>query len=82
MAGRETPATQAARDAGVPFTVHEYRRDPRADPYAGEAADTLGLDPHRIFKTLVVNVGDAGGISLLGRRRALATYVDGRAVGA
>ena len=113
MAGRETPATRAAKAAGVAHTVHEYRHDPRAESYAGEAAEALGLDPRRVFKTLVVSVGDdlavavvgaadqldlravgkraamadtgraervtgyvAGGISPLGQRKRLPTYVD------
>jgi Cys-tRNA(Pro)/Cys-tRNA(Cys) deacylase len=59
MAGRETPATRAARAAGVRFAVHEYRHDPSADSYALEAAEALALDPARVFKTLVVTVEDA-----------------------
>ena len=58
MPARETPATRAARSAGVDFTVHEYRHDARAESYALEAAEALGLDPERVFKTLVVAVGD------------------------
>ena len=58
MPARETPATRAARSAGVEFTVHEYRHDARAESYALEAAEALGLDPERVFKTLVVAVGD------------------------
>jgi Cys-tRNA(Pro)/Cys-tRNA(Cys) deacylase len=113
MAGRQTPATRAADAAGIAYTLHEYEHDPRAASYAGEAADVLGLDPERVFKTLVVSVEDdlavaivpaadqldlkavgkraamadparaekvtgyvAGGISPLGQRRALKTYVD------
>jgi Cys-tRNA(Pro)/Cys-tRNA(Cys) deacylase len=113
MAGRETPATRAAKAAGVAHTVHEYRHDPRAESYAGEAAEALGLDPRRVFKTLVVSVGDdlavaivpaadqldlrgvgkraamaetaraervtgyvAGGISPLGQRKRLPTFLD------
>ena len=55
MAGRETPATKALRAAGADFTVHEYEHDPRADSYALEAATALGLDPARVFKTLVAD---------------------------
>jgi Cys-tRNA(Pro)/Cys-tRNA(Cys) deacylase len=54
MASRETPATRAARAAGIEFTVHEYAHDPRADSYGLEAAEALGQDPAQVFKTLVV----------------------------
>jgi Cys-tRNA(Pro)/Cys-tRNA(Cys) deacylase len=55
MAARDTPATTAARRAGVAFAVHEYEHDPRAASYGLEAAAALGLDPARVFKTLVVD---------------------------
>ena len=55
MASRETPATRAARAAGIEFSVHEYAHDPRADSYGLEAAEALGQDPARVFKTLVVD---------------------------
>ena len=49
--------------AGVPHTVHEYRapeahgrdRD-RRPSYGVDAADALGIDPARVFKTLAVSV--------------------------
>jgi Cys-tRNA(Pro)/Cys-tRNA(Cys) deacylase len=55
MAGRETPATRAARKAGVAFSVHEYRHDPAAEAYGPEAAAALGINPARVFKTLIVD---------------------------
>lgn len=58
MAGRETPATRAAQAAGIRHAVHEYVHDPAADSYALEAAEALGLDAARVFKTLVVATGD------------------------
>src|SRR3954471_2768277 len=113
MAGRQTPATRAADAAGIAYTLHEYDHDPRAASYAGEAAEVLGLDPERVFKTLVVAVDDelavamvpaadqldlkavgkraaladtaraekvtgyvAGGISPLGQRKPLPTFLD------
>ena len=49
--------------AGVPHTVHEYRapeahgRDRERRPsYGVDAADALGIDPARVFKTLAVSV--------------------------
>jgi Cys-tRNA(Pro)/Cys-tRNA(Cys) deacylase len=55
MAGRETPATRALREAGVAFELREYEHDPAAGSYALEAAEALGLDPDTVFKTLVVD---------------------------
>lgn len=40
--------------------MHEYAHDPAADSYALEAAEALGLEPARVFKTLVVTAGGAG----------------------
>lgn len=57
MAGRETPATRAAQAARIEHAVHEYAHDPGADSYALEAAEALGLDAARVFKTLVVAAG-------------------------
>jgi len=54
MAGRETPATRAARAAGIEHALHEYVHDPGAESYALEAAQALGIDAARVFKTLVV----------------------------
>ena len=51
-----TPAIAAAEQAGVSFSVHEYEHDPAAESYGLEAAELLGLDPARVFKTLVVDV--------------------------
>jgi Cys-tRNA(Pro)/Cys-tRNA(Cys) deacylase len=51
-----TPATVALTRAHVPFTVHAYDHDPAADSYGLEAAELLGLDPERVFKTLFTSV--------------------------
>jgi Cys-tRNA(Pro)/Cys-tRNA(Cys) deacylase len=59
MAGRGTPAIAAAERAGVAFTVHGYEHDPTAPSYGLEAAEKLGLDPSRVFKTLVADVDGA-----------------------
>ncbi len=118
MAGRETPATRAAKAAGITYTLHEYDHDPHAASYASEAAEALGIDPRQVFKTLVVSVDDelavavvpaadqldlkavgkraamadtvragkvtgyvAGGISPLGQRKRLPTFLDESATG-
>ena len=41
---RDTPATKAARAAGIEFALHEYVHDPRAEAYGLEAAEALGLE--------------------------------------
>jgi Cys-tRNA(Pro)/Cys-tRNA(Cys) deacylase len=56
VAGKGTPAIVAAEKAGIRFTLHEYAHDPKAASYGLEAAEKLGLDPARVFKTLVVSV--------------------------
>jgi Cys-tRNA(Pro)/Cys-tRNA(Cys) deacylase len=58
-----TPATELVRRAGVEHHVHEYvpperhgrARDERPD-YGAEAAAALGVEPSRLYKTLVVAV--------------------------
>jgi len=51
-----TPATVALTRAGIAFTLHPYEHDPRSTSYGEEAAEALGLDPGRVFKTLVISV--------------------------
>jgi Cys-tRNA(Pro)/Cys-tRNA(Cys) deacylase len=65
MAGKGTPATGAAERAGIAFTVHEYAHDPRAPSYGLEAAELLGVDPARVFKTLVAEVDGSHVVALV-----------------
>jgi Cys-tRNA(Pro)/Cys-tRNA(Cys) deacylase len=51
-----TPAVKAAERARVAFRLHEYEHDTRADSYGLEAAEALGLDGQRVFKTLLVEL--------------------------
>lgn len=116
-----TPAIAALRNAGVPFTIHEYTHTPGTASYGLEAATELERDPNQVFKTLIVADGQnkkrlavgiipvnctlslkkianvwgtkrvamadpaaaqrttgyvTGGISPLGQRRALPTFID------
>lgn len=52
-----TPATKALVAAGVTFTLHPYDHDPATTAYGDEAATALGVDPARLFKTLIVDTG-------------------------
>lgn len=56
MAGQGTPATALLARLGVPHVLRPYEHDPRADSYGAEAALALGVDPARVFKTLVAAV--------------------------
>jgi Cys-tRNA(Pro)/Cys-tRNA(Cys) deacylase len=51
-----TPATALLTKAKIPFTLHPYDHDPRAETFGDEAAAALGLDPGRIFKTLIAMI--------------------------
>lgn len=51
-----TPATVALRAAGIPFTEHAYAHDPATTSFGLEAATALGLEPDRVFKTLLADV--------------------------
>lgn len=77
MAGKRTPAIAAAARAGVSFTVHEYEHDPRAASYGLEAVEKLGLDPARVFKTLVADVDGALTVAVV----PVAAQLDLRALG-
>jgi Cys-tRNA(Pro)/Cys-tRNA(Cys) deacylase len=55
-AGGGTPATTALTRAKIPYVVHSYDHDPHAESYGLEAAEALGLDPERVYKTLFVSV--------------------------
>ena len=54
--GPGTPATLALIAAGIAFVPREYRHDPGAASYGAEAAEALGVEPERVFKTLLVDV--------------------------
>ncbi|MBO1269341.1 Cys-tRNA(Pro) deacylase [Arthrobacter cavernae] len=56
LASQGTPATAVLAAAGVPFTLHPYAHDPSAASYGMEAAEVLGVDPARVFKTLMVDI--------------------------
>ena len=47
-----TPAVEVLVRSGTAHSLHEYTHDPAA-PYGQEAAEAVGADPDRVFKTLV-----------------------------
>lgn len=50
-----TPATVVLTKAGITHVLHSYDSHGDAASFGTEAAESLGVDPHRIFKTLVVD---------------------------
>lgn len=58
-----TPATVALDAAGVAYTLHPYDHDPAAASFGMEAAEALGIEPARVFKTLLVET-DGGDLAV------------------
>ena len=78
-----TPATVALSAAGIPFIAHGYQHDPANTNFGLEAASALGLDPDRVFKTLLADVDGAlvvGIVPVTGKLdlKALASAVGGK----
>lgn len=82
--GAGTPATVALDRAGIAYQLRGYDHDPRATSYGIEAAVALGVEPARVFKTLLVQVDDralAVGIVPVDRQldlKAIAAAVGGK----
>lgn len=81
-----TPATVLLSRTKVPFTLHPYEHDSRAEAFGDEAAAALGVDPRRIFKTLVALVDGklvCAVVPVAGRldMKALAAAVGGKRAG-
>jgi Cys-tRNA(Pro)/Cys-tRNA(Cys) deacylase len=51
-----TPATVALTAAGVAYALHPYDHDPAASSFGLEAAEALGVEPARVFKTLLADL--------------------------
>jgi len=78
-----TPATALLAKAKVPYTLHPYDHDPRAEAFGEEAVAALGVAPERIFKTLIASVEGklvCGVVPVAGRLdlKALAAAVGGK----
>lgn len=78
-----TPATVALVAAGIAFTEHPYVHDPAAASFGLEAAEALGIEPERVFKTLLAEVDGrlvVGVVPVTGKLdlKALAAAVGGK----
>jgi Cys-tRNA(Pro)/Cys-tRNA(Cys) deacylase len=82
-----TPATSALLAKGITFTEHAYTHDPAAANFGLEAAEALalstGIEPERVFKTLLADVDGSlvvGIVPVTGKLdlKALAAAVGGK----
>ena len=48
-----TPAIDLLKKSAAEHRVHSYSHDPKAPSYGLEAAEKLGIEPGRVFKTLL-----------------------------
>ena len=51
-----TPAINEAKKQKIAFKIHQYSHDPGHSSYGMEAAENLGIDADRVFKTLVLQL--------------------------
>ncbi|TNC22762.1 Cys-tRNA(Pro) deacylase [Amycolatopsis alkalitolerans] len=83
MAGKGTPATAVLAKQQVAHTLHTYQHDPKHESYGLEAAEALGVEPARVFKTLVADIDGkltVGVVPVTGQLdlKALAAAVGGK----
>lgn len=61
-----TPATVALDAAGVGYTVHEFAHQPGDRNFGLVAAEALGVEPARVFKTLLARIdGDEAVVAVV-----------------
>ena len=73
----------ALRAAGIPFAERGYAHDPAVTDFGREAAEALGVEPDRVFKTLLAEVDGSlvvGIVPVTGKLdlKALAAAVGGK----
>ena len=60
-----TPATNLLTSKGIDFKAHEYSHDPNSTSFGLEAAEKIGVDPNRVFKTLIANVDESFAVAIV-----------------
>ncbi len=76
-----TPALLTLQRAGVAFDVHEFDADPTARHYGLAAAEAIGADAARVFKTLIARVDGRAHCAIVPVDRQLALKALAAAVG-
>jgi Cys-tRNA(Pro)/Cys-tRNA(Cys) deacylase len=78
-----TPAVALVKRAGIEFKTHQYSHDPQHPSYGEEAAEKLGIDPSRVFKTLVISLdGSQLGVAVVPVTKKLNLKSAAKALGA
>lgn len=60
-----TPATVTLDRAGIRYEVRSYAHDPTTASFGLEAAEALGVEPARVFKTLLVDTDKGLGVGIV-----------------
>ena len=77
-----TPAIRVLESAGLWFRVHPYERSDELRDFGREAADALGLDRDRVFKTLVVQGDGSPAVAIVPVSCTVGLKAAGAALGA
>jgi Cys-tRNA(Pro)/Cys-tRNA(Cys) deacylase len=77
-----TPALDVVIRSKIAHSVLTYRHDPKVQSFGGEVAAALGLDPARVFKTLVVRADELLALGLVPVDQALDMKALAKALGA
>lgn len=77
-----TPAVLLLRRMKVEHRLHEYEHDPSHESYGLEAAEALGVDAGRVFKTLVAFAVDRLVVGVVPVDRQLDVKAMAAAIGA
>lgn len=77
-----TPAVTALDRAGVPYRLHPYEVEGLPPDYGVAVAAALGVDPARLFKTLVADADGVPVVALVPAAASLAPKALAAAVGA
>ena len=78
---KTTPATQALTRAKAAFTLATYEYDPDAQRVGLQAAEAMGVNPARVFKTLMIEVDGKPGCAILPSDQELTMKLAASALG-
>lgn len=77
-----TPATKRLDSLGISWTPHHYQHDPAVRDFGMEAVRELGVEPNRVFKTLIVKTDSGFAVGVIPVAKMLDLKALAGAVGA